>query len=300
MNDAAGDGKTKRGARTLDRATGAAKSGQQWVEKQDPASSPGVAIGWFRRYAAADGQLYAVLLTAYIFLTILPAALVIDSYLDTNPNALADHVIKRLGLHGATEDLFRSVLQGAGGHKIGATLIALGSISFFGLGIGRVLQLAHARAWGLDVRKARIADQARYFYVLLAMLVAILLYGIEGKELAGKASWIGWVIAPFWLIAVFAFFVWVPRLLLHKEIARRDVVPGAVFTLLGLAATRLASHYLLVSWLDWYGKYYGGLGIVMALFFWVTIPATILILAAALSPALAQRRRLREERARES
>jgi membrane protein len=280
----------------IERAKGQAERGKLWVDNADPASTSGATIGWFRRYAAADGQLYAVLLTAYLFLTILPAALVIDSYLDTNPNALADHVIKRLGLHGATEDLFRSVLQGAGGHKLGASLIALGSVAFFGLGIGRVLQLAHAKAWGLDMRKARIMDQARYFYVLLALLVAILLYALEAKVLKGHPSWIGWVIAPFWLVAVFAFFVWVPRLLLHKEIARRDVVPGAVFTLVGLVGVRLASHYLLVNWLEWYGKYYGGLGIVMALFFWVTIPATILVLAAALSPALAHRRQLRRER----
>ena len=182
------------------RAKGTAERGQQWVERQDPASSPGVTIGWFRRYAAADGQLYAVLLTAYLFLTVLPAALVIDSYLETDPNALANHVIDRLGLKGATEDLFRSVLQGAGGHKLTASLIALGSVAFFGLGIGRVLQLAHAKAWGLDLRKARIMDQARYLQVLLAILLAILLYAIQGKVLEGEASWIGWVIAPFWAL----------------------------------------------------------------------------------------------------
>ena len=280
----------------IERAKGHAERGKLWVDNADPASKSGATIGWFRRYAAADGQLYAVLLTAYLFLTILPATLVIDSYLDTDPNALADHVIKRLGLHGATADLFRGVLQGAAGHKLGASLIALGSVAFFGLGIGRVLQLAHAKAWGLDMRKARIMDQARYFYVLLALLVASPCSAVEAKVLAGKASWIGWVIAPFWLVAVFVFFVWVPRLLLHKEIARRDVVPGALFTLVGLVGVRLLSHYLLVNWLEWYGKYYGGLGIVMALFFWVTIPATILVLAAALSPALAHRRQLRRER----
>ena len=279
------------------RAKGTAARGQQWVESRDPASSPGVTIGWFRRYAAADGQLYAVLLTAYIFLTVLPAALVIDSYLEKDPNALADHTIKRLGLHGATADLFRGVLTGTAGHKLAASLIALGSVFFFGLGIGRVLQLAHARAWGLDVRKARIIDQARYFEVLLAILALILAYAVEGKVLQGKASWIGWALSPVWLVAIFAFFVWVPRILLHKRVARRDVVPGAVFTILGLVATRIASHLVLVNWLEWYGKNYGGFGIVMALFFWMTIPATILILAAALSPALAHRRDLRHERA---
>ncbi|MGZ4439716.1 MAG: YhjD/YihY/BrkB family envelope integrity protein [Gaiellaceae bacterium] len=278
------------------RAKGTAERGQMWVERQDPASTPGVTIGWFRRYVAADGQLYAVLLTSYIFLTVLPAALVLDSYLETDPNALANSVIKRLGLHGSTEDLFRSVLQGAGGHKIGATLIALGSVALFGLGIGRVLQLTHARAWGLDLRKAKLRDQARYLQVLLAILLAIFLYALEGKVLHGKASWIGWAIAPLWLLAVFYFFVWAPRLLLHNRVPRRDIVPGAVFTLLGLLGMRIASHYLLVNWLEWYGKYYGGLGIVMALFFWVTILATVLVLAAALSPALAHRRDLRQER----
>ena len=38
----------------------------------------------------------------------------------------------------------------------------------------------------------------------------------------------------------------------------------------------------------------------MALFFWVTILATVLVLAAALSPALAHRRDLRQERAGKS
>ncbi len=281
----------------IERAKGTADRGKAWVENADPASASGATIGWFRRYISSNGQIYAVLLTSYLFLTVLPAALVIDSYLDTDPNSLSDHVIKRLGLHGATETLFRSVLQGAGGHKLGASLIALGSVALFGLGIGRVLQIAHARAWALDLGKAKIRDQARYFQVLLAILAALAVYAVEGKALQGKASWIGDVIAPFWVAAVFVFFVWAPRLLLHKQVARRDIVPGAVFTLLGLLGMRVASHYLLVNWLEWYGKYYGGLGIVMALFFWVTIAATILVLAAALSPALAHRRDLRRERA---
>jgi len=51
-----------------------ADHGLQWVEGQDPASRKGATIGWFRRYQSANGQLYAVLLTAYIFITLLPVA----------------------------------------------------------------------------------------------------------------------------------------------------------------------------------------------------------------------------------
>ena len=53
---------------------------------------------------------------------------------------------------------------------------------------------------------------------------------------------------------------------------------------------------LLKNWLEWYSKTYGALGIVMAIFFWLVILGTVMVLAAALSPALAHRRDLRHAR----
>ena len=66
--------------------------------------------------------------------------------------------------------------------------------------------------------------------------------------------------------------------------------------MLGLVGIRIISGLLLKHWLEWYSKSYGALGIVMAIFFWLIIAATILVLAAALSPALAHRRDLRHAR----
>ena len=86
-------------------------------------------------------------------------------------------------------------------------------------------------------------------------------------------------------------------LLLHHRVARRDVVPGAVFTVVGLVVLRLISALLLTHWLNWYSTTYGAFGIVIALFFWIILLGTIMILAAALSPALAQRRNLLREQA---
>ena len=48
---------------------------------------------------------------------------------------------------------------------------------------------------------------------------------------------------------------------------------------------RIISQILFVNWLVWYSSYYGGFGIVMALFFWLMIASTIIVIAAALSPA---------------
>jgi uncharacterized BrkB/YihY/UPF0761 family membrane protein len=55
-----------------------------------------------------------------------------------------------------------------------------------------------------------------------------------------------------------------------------DVLPGAILVTLGLLVLRLVSQIVLRNWLDWYSTYYGALGVIMAIFFWLLIAATIL------------------------
>ena len=67
--------------------------------------------------------------------------------------------------------------------------------------------------------------------------------------------------------------------------------------MLGLVILRLISVLLLTHWLNWYSTTYGAFGIIIAIFFWIILEGTMLVLAAALSPALAERRNLRAARA---
>jgi uncharacterized BrkB/YihY/UPF0761 family membrane protein len=46
-------------------------------------------------------------------------------------------------------------------------------------------------------------------------------------------------------------------------------------------------------WVDWYARDYGGFGVVLAIYFWILLSSGLIIWAAALSPALAQRRAAR-------
>ncbi len=276
------------GAQT--RGTAVAERGRLWIENQEPDSRKGATIGWVRRYQAADGQLYAVLLSTYFFVTMVPVLLVAASYVYNDPTALADRIEHRLGLHGTTADLFSTIVVGAGEHRLSGVVIAILDLFFFGLGFARVLQLAHARSWGFDLRKRALADQARYAEVLAAMVIGVCLFVVQTNQLQGDPSWIGWVLDVGWVALLIGFFVWAPRLLLHHRVAARDVLPGAVFTVLGLIALRAISGLLLTHWLNWYSTTYGAFGIVIALVFWFILAGTLLVLAAALSPALAERR----------
>ena len=168
------------------RAGAAARRGQEWVERQDPASKRGTAIGAWRRYREIDGPLQSLLLSIYVFLAVVPALIVIEEYLDSSPRALADHLAHHFGFSAATASLMRSVLVDTHTHELGSALLAMAGALFFGLGFGRVLQLVHSRAWRLELRK-KASDPARYAVVLLGLYGLLLLLLVQAKELrAGR------------------------------------------------------------------------------------------------------------------
>ena len=140
-----------------------------------------------------------------------------------------------------------------------------------------------------------MADQARYFLWLIVFLAGCLLYVIEATLLHSSAGWIEWALAPFWLVGIVGFLAWTPVFLLHSRVTIRDTMSGALLATIGLLGLRLLSSVLFTNWLNWYSKYYGGIGIVMATFFWLVLGTTLLIVTSALSPAYAVRRARRIE-----
>jgi membrane protein len=276
-------------ARLTESVTGLAERGRRWAEAQDPSTRTGVGTHWVRRYREADGQLYAVLLAAYFFLTVLPVTVVQATYISGNTDAFAARIAGRLELTGPPATFLNSVLAGAGKDQLVAVIVAIANIAVFGLGFGRVLQLAHARIWGLDLAHV-IADQARYLAVLLALMWLTCVWILQVRYTQGAPSWAGWVLDAVWLAVLVAYFVWAPRLLLHRRVGIRDLLPGAVITVAGLAILHVAASFVLRRWLVSYSDTYGGLGIVMAILFWFIAAATVMMFAAALSPAVAARR----------
>jgi len=263
------------------------------LAEEEPSSRKGVAIEWFARYRDADTGVNSLLLAAYLFLTIVPALVVISAYVNADPRVAATHLVARLDLTGATANLVRDVLGGAGIKKLTAALIAVVSVIVFGLGIGRTLQIVYARIWRIREQEVGITENWRYFVWLAALVAAGAVYVIELALLKDAAKWVELVSAPFWAAGLVAFLTWTPVFLLHGRITWRQALPGALVTTVGLVGIRLLSSIVFANWLNWYAKYYGGIGIAIALFFWLALVTLALIAAAAFAPAYAVRRRAR-------
>ena len=160
-----------------------------------------------------------------------------------------------------------------------------------------MLQLVHARSWGIDLGKSVLADQARYVEVLVAMVLGAALFVFQTKALRGEPSWIGWILDVGWLALLLAFFVWAPRLSLHHRVTTRDLFPGAVFTVLGLVILRLISVLLLHPLAELVLDHLRRVRDHHRHLLLDHPDGTVLVLAAALSPALAERRDLLAGRA---
>jgi uncharacterized BrkB/YihY/UPF0761 family membrane protein len=270
----------------------ASQRSRDWVERQDPGSRRGVAIGAWRRYQAVEGPLQTALLSVYILTAVLPALLVMEAYLDVHPDSLAQRLVQHFHLNAPTADLLRGVLSEGRSHELGALVFALAGALFFGLGFGRVLQLVHARAWQLPLTK-QAGDQARYAAVLLGLYGLLLLLLVQAEQLSGAPSWVGLTLALGWIGLLVLFFVWAPWMLVHKMVTRRALLPSAVLTAFALVLLMVISRYVMQYWVDLYAKDYGGLGVVLAIYFWIALSSGLIVWAASLSPALAERREVR-------
>jgi membrane protein len=274
------------------RARAAAARGQAWVESRDPASRTGVAIGAWKRYRLVEGPLQSALLSLYILVAVLPALLVMEEYLDPHPNSLANSLVHHYRLNASTSELMHNVLGEGRSHELGSALIAIASALVFGIGFGHVLQLVHARAWQLDLRTG-LWDQIGYGAVLAGLYGLLMLLLLQLNELHTRSTVVTALLGIGWVGVLTLFFVVVPWLLTHKQLARRDLVPSAVLTAVGLVVLMVISRFVMPFWIDLYARDYGGLGVVLAIYFWIVFSSAIIVWAASLSPALADRRSLR-------
>jgi membrane protein len=263
---------------TSDRRVGAM---QGWLRRRADTPLGRLALQWFRGYFAASRN-SACAVTVYSSLSVLPAALVAVAYfhpLQGNANVFADRLVTHMKLTGTTASLVHGTFGTTSTNALAATVTVVIAFLIWGIGIGQIYQDVYARAWGIKVRT--IADQGLFalffFFVTGAITVAV----VSAARLrdAGVAA-----LVPAWLVASTAFWLLVPRLLLHRKIGWRPLLPGALLATVVLGGTMATSPLFLAAPLNENGKAFGSFGVVLTTIAGVFIMITLSLVCAVFSP----------------
>ena len=152
-------------------------------------------------------------------------------------------------LTGTTATLVQETFGTASANALAATVTVIVSFLLWGIGIGQIYQDVYARAWKIKV--GSVADQGLFamFFFILTSAIALVLISASRLRAAGWS-----VLVPAWLIGSTVFWLLVPLLLLHRKIALRALLPGALLAAVVIGGTVATSPFFLAAPLNENGK----------------------------------------------
>jgi membrane protein len=253
-----------------------------------------LAFLWFRRYLEASRNSGAAA-SAYFILSALPAALVAVASLHHgagNESAFAERLVTHLKLNGSTADLVHDLFGTTSNNLLAASVTVIIGFLLWGLAIGQLYQDLYARAWRIHVGSA--ADQALFaiWFVVTSCLLGLM------TTAAAELHSDGWlVLIPAWVLGSTIFWLWTPRFLLHRKVALRSLLPGALVASLVLGGTIATSPLWIGPTVNQDARAFGSFGAVIATFAYILICITISMTCAVFSPVWAEWRQAERERA---
>jgi membrane protein len=248
---------------------------------------------WFRRYLEASRNSGAAA-SAYFTLSALPTALVVVALFHHgahDQNAFAARLITHLKLDGSTASVVHDLFGTAANNLLAASVTVIIGFLLWGLAIGQLYQDLYARAWRIHVGTA--ADQALFAIWFLFVSGAVGLMTASAAELGSDARL---VLIPAWLVGSTIFWLWTPRFLLHRTIALRSLLPGALLSSFVLGGTVATSPLWIGTVLNQDAQAFGSFGAVIALFAYILICITISMTCVVFSPVLAEWREAERDR----
>jgi uncharacterized BrkB/YihY/UPF0761 family membrane protein len=259
--------------------------GERRLERYSDTRIGSLLLGCLRRYAESS-QNSASALVLNVFLSVVPALLAVYALADVSrgsDSGIARHLIDHLHLDGSTAALVSRTFGSASSNAAAASVIGLLTFFIFGLGIGKILQDVYARAWRVDVGVP--TDQWRF---AVFFVVSTALLGLQVSE-ESALSTLGWeLLIPFWLVVLVAFWLWTPWFLLHRRIEPRRLLPGAALVAVGYTIAMTISQFLVGSWINENGHFFGSFGVALALLAWGQVLGAIWLGCAVFSPVYAE------------
>jgi hypothetical protein len=198
--------------------------------------------------------------------------------------SVAEPIVRQLGLTGETAALVRETFAASSDAREIATLVGIGSFLLVGYTLGTTMQETYARAWQLPPMRSTASFTRGVAWFALFLVNATLVELIRYQAAAdGTAAVIAAAVVSF--LTGFVFWLVTPRLLLDVRLGWRGLVPTGIAGAVGAAGFRLATGFVLPSWLNFYALPFGALGVILAFVFWVWVLTYIWVVVAAVGAA---------------
>jgi membrane protein len=253
----------------------------EWLRERSDRPIGRLAFTWFRAYLAASRNTGCAI-GMYSCLSVLPAALMFVAalYAAGNVNLFAQHLVDHLNLTGSTAKLVEETFGTSSSNALAASVTTVVTFLLWGIGIGQLYQDFYGRAWGISVASA--ADQALYAIFFFVFAGALALVLVATAELGDTGRWL--VLVPLWILGSLAFWLGVPHFLLHRKISTRQLLPGALLSILVLGGTAVFSPLFLAPAFTTNGEAFGSLGIVLSIVGYLFVMVTLSLVCAVFSP----------------
>ncbi len=228
----------------------------------------------------------SVALAAKAFVSFLPGIIIIAAISPSSVGAeIQQNLARRFGIGGDAYEVVRHAFASAAQTRAAAGIFgALLTVAFM-VSFITALQRTYMRAWrrppGGGARNKGRAVLWLAGVIAVMFLIAVIGHLVGDGVGAGLAWFVGFVCAS-------GLWWWTARLMTRSEVRWRALLPTAVLTGLGSwVYTLVAPVWMPRSVFDNYAQF-GAFGIALALVTWFTGLAFVIVIAAAIAPALAE------------
>jgi membrane protein len=227
-----------------------------------------------RRFFEIEGSQQATILGAQAFTSLIPF-LVVTAAFSPGDSDLADRIVERFGLTGASAKSVHQLFASAGTTESAVTWASIIILVLSALSFTRGLQRLFQRAY--DHPSGGVKDIWRG----LGWVVGLAAWAVVTSPLKGAMSDFGGVVFAVAVATITGFFLWLltPVLLLGEHNWRRLVPGAAVSGVLG-ALLGVASSIYVPILMDWSADKYGLIGIAFALQSWLLVFAFVVVIGA--------------------
>jgi uncharacterized BrkB/YihY/UPF0761 family membrane protein len=243
-----------------------------------------------QRFFQVDGIRKAMLMAFNLFISIVPLIIILFAFVSRFRNriSLSQVFIEQFRLHGETADVVRRAFPPTGNIVRMASVIVVISFGLSGFDVASVFQRTFAEAWGVNKLRGwrgPVRGAIWFFAVFATFALGQLLQRLPSK----RGPWLLTVAIPLVMLMNYVFWLITPRLLLDKNLAWRDIRPGAILGMVGSTALWVLSLVILPGWFSWYGQGFGGVGIALALLSWTYVVSIVWVVIVVISAIMWER-----------